>query len=65
LIRTAQGVAEAVHLALSEERMMGTTSIGPSRPSVTARGTLVAVRFFSPNGEPLGVIEIPLPATGG
>jgi hypothetical protein len=45
--------------------MMGTTSIGPSHPSVTARGTLVAVHFFGVHGEPLRVVEISLPATGG
>ncbi len=45
--------------------MMGTTSIGSYRPRVTARGTLVAVHFFGENGEPLRVVEIPLPATGG
>jgi hypothetical protein len=65
LIRTARGVAEAVHHALSEEWMMATTSIGPSRPSVTARETLVAIHFFGVNGEPLRVIEISLPVTGG
>ena len=64
LIRTARGVAEAVHQALSDE-WAGTTSIGPSRPTVTPRGGAVAIRFFGVNGEPLPVVEVPLIASGG
>lgn len=64
LIRTARGVAEAVHDALSDE-WAGTTSIGPSCPTVTPRGGAVAILYFGVNGEPLPVVEVPLFATGG
>ncbi len=63
LIRTARGVAEAVHSALSEEWLRAATSIGPSRPRVDARGGNVAVRFFGAHGEPLPVVEVPVVAT--
>ena len=62
LIRTARGVAEAVHDALSDE-WAGTTGIGPKRPIVNARGGAVVIRFFGVNGEPLAV-EVPLVTTG-
>ncbi len=66
LIRTARGVAEAVHGALSDEWAgAGATSIGPSCPTVTPRGEAVAILYFGVNGEPLPVVEVPLFATGG
>ena len=64
LVRTARGVADAVHEALSEE-WLDTASIGASRPTVTRRGGAVAIRFFGPDSESLPVVEIPLtPKTG-
>jgi hypothetical protein len=64
-IRTARGVAEAVHSCLWEESIRDATSIGPSRPRVDARGGIVFVRFFGVHGEPLPVVEVPLVATEG
>lgn len=64
LIRTARGFAEAVHSALADEWAAGTTSIGPSCPTVTPRGGAVAVHYFGVNGEPLPVVEVPLFANG-
>ncbi len=59
LIRTARGVVDAVHDALSSE-WLDTASIGPSRPTVTPRGGAVAIRFFGLNGEPLPAVQVPL-----
>jgi hypothetical protein len=59
LTRTARGVVDAIHNALSGE-LLDTANIGPSRPTVTSHGGAVAIRFFGLNGEPLPVVEVPL-----
>ena len=64
LRRTAQGVADAVHMAATEV-WPGTTSIGPSSPRVTRDRESVRVQFFGLEGEPLPIVEVSLQLHGG